>query len=312
MGEDVETILGASNLTLADLQGVQARLPVEAVHDFWRAAIHRTADESLGLHMAEHVAPGTFDVVDYLARNCRTIGDAIDKANPFLRLIADDFKLSLDVDDGRAVLACPREVPAPRPIAECSLAVLVFFARQMTGAVLRPLEVHFVHGEPRDTCEYARIFQARIRFGSACDALVFPEHMLELRIKNADPTLGAVLERHARQLLERIPDDASFSRRARRLIAEQLRGGNPSIAQLAHVLHVTPRTVRRRLSEEGVSYQALLDEARENLAVLYLRESELGITEIAHRLGFADSSAFNKAFRRWTGTSVKEYRQEHQ
>jgi AraC-like DNA-binding protein len=124
----------------------------------------------------------------------------------------------------------------------------------------------------------------------------------------ADPSLCALLDRHARELLARYPREDSLVERIRTLMKGELNGGDASLEVVAERLGMSARTLQRKLQASGTSHQELLDEMRRDLAVRYLREPGMAVCEVAYLLGFSESSAFHRAFKRWTGTTPSEFR----
>ena len=137
---------------------------------------------------------------------------------------------------------------------------------------------------------------------------MFPAEALERSLPAADPTLTKLLQRQADELLARLPRVESIGDQVRRVIQEELRGGEPSMEQIARRLATTSSTLRRRLSGEGQSFRELLEKTRLELARAYLADPRLSITEVAFRLGFRDASTFFKSFKRWTGRTPADYR----
>jgi len=157
---------------------------------------------------------------------------------------------------------------------------------------------------------YAELLGARVTFGHAASAIVLPGHVLPLRLVGADATLRAILERHAHHLARQAPSHDLVDH-ARRELAVMLGQGHAEIAMLAKRLAVSTRTLQRRLTERGIAYSTLLDEARRDLAIGYLAEPGASVDEIAALLGYSEPSAFARAFRRWTGASPASWRREH-
>src|SRR5690606_16800270 len=124
----------------------------------------------------------------------------------------------------------------------------------------------------------------------------------------ADPDLFGVLEDHVRLLGERVPSEPAEVAEVRHAIVEQLKGGDPSLEQVAKKLAMSPRTLQRRLQEHGLRYADRRDSARAAAARSYLRDRQISMAEVAYLLGFAEQSSFNRAFKRWTGKAPNEYR----
>ena len=161
---------------------------------------------------------------------------------------------------------------------------------------------------PADITEHARLFRCSVKFGAPSNRLTFASSLLSLPIARADASLCALLDRHAEELLAKFPPRDSLIDQVRGIIADEFRGGDPSLERVADQLGLTPRTLQRKLHELGTSHNELLDQMRRQLAMRYLREHEMAICEVAYLLGFSESSSFHRAFKRWTGITPKEYR----
>ncbi len=305
---DVATVLSRLGVSDAEPLDSDTRISHALAFDLFEAAVEVTGDQAFGLHAAEQLRPGTLGTVDYLVRCSPTLGEALLRARRYQRLI-QDADLCLEACAGRASqrYALSGGLPLPRPAAECVLAGAVVWARQLTGRALNPLEVRFAHKRPRDTTEQERLFQARLRFGTGENAVVFPAAVLDMPLVHADIALMRILEHHAQELLARLPAVDSLRSRVRGLLAAELQRGKGRLDHIGALLHMSARTLRRRLRDEGTSASEVLDEMRRDLAVGYLRQ-DVSVGEIAFTLGFSDGSAFHKAFRRWTGQSPAQYR----
>jgi AraC-like DNA-binding protein len=175
--------------------------------------------------------------------------------------------------------------------------------RAITGVDWSPRSVSFIHHEPASTERHQRLFRAPVRFSQPHDALAFDRALLARPLLTAEPALAGVLERQAELLLTRLPPQGSLRGAVRRALLPALPGGEPRIERVAKALAMTPRTLQRRLSEDGITFQGLLDDLRRELANHYLQGQGRPAAEVAFLLGFADPSAFRRAFKRWTGSS---------
>jgi AraC-like DNA-binding protein len=195
-------------------------------------------------------------------------------------------------------------------LAEYALACWLTISRQGLASEFNPLEVHFVHEQSINLNEYQRFFRAPVRLGMKRDAMVLDPQTLGWSMITAKAGLYQILDRYAQRLLETLPANKRLGDRVRELIAVELAGGDPSEVCVARRLHMSARTLRRRLRQEGISHRSLLEQLRQDLAVLYLKEKGLAVSEAAFLLGFANTSAFHKAFKRWTGRTPVEYRKQ--
>lgn len=308
-GADVSALLASLGVERASLDDVDGRLPVSIDLALWAEARRLSGDECFGLHAAERVRPGSFDVLGYTLRTSATLGGAFERLVRYNQLLHDLAELRLSTRGAGARLSL-RLLPegTPRQQAEFSLAVFLLFSRQATGVDVVPRAVEFAHAAPADISEHRRIFRAPILFSRPATVLVLRRQVLDLPLLQADPGLCAVLERQLRELLSRLPPGEGVLERVRRLIAAELCGGDPSVESVARRMHMSPRTLHRRL--QGTSYRAVVDGLRQDLALRYLAEDRLAIAEAAYLLGFSEASAFHRSFKRWTGRTPADYRRE--
>lgn len=309
-GIDVARLRETVGLQAVDLEDPDARIPIESLIALGVSAAEATNDPAFGLHLAEHYRPNVFGVLDYLAHSSRTLGEAIRHLCRYNRLFQDAAETVLDVEGDRAHVwqRALGGFVLPPAMNENSMANLVVIGRELTGRDVVPLEVTFVHPEPPYSREHARIFKTKVRFGAERDGIVLPREALDYPIKNADPALCNILERHAAQLLAQMPRVDLFSHRVRELCAAELKEGTPTAAKIADHLHISERTLRRRLSDEGTSWEDVLDGLRRDLSKRYLNEPRLGIEDVALMLGYSEAGAFRRAFRRWFGVTPAEHR----
>ena len=147
-------------------------------------------------------------------------------------------------------------------------------------------------------------------FGCATNALVVEAEFVDRQVPAADARIYPVLRRYLDQVMKEMPREDRLLASVRRVIGESLRDGDPKLVQVAKKLAVSPRTLQRQLKESGVDFKALADDTRRRFSLNYLRDRKNSLTEIAYLLGYSEVSAFNRAFRRWTGLTPSDYRRE--
>jgi AraC-like DNA-binding protein len=312
MGHDPRPLLALTGLDEATLRDPDARVPMRLVMSLMARAVDTTGDKNLGLHIAENADVGSADVHFYAIVSSPTLGAAYERVCRYQRLIHETNLVELDTQGDRAWLRHrrPGGLPAPRHTAEFLLAVWVRAGRIATGTDWAPLEVHFAHPEPQDVREHGRFFRASVRFACGENALVLPKLLLDTPCIRADPALLAVLDRYAADRLRRTPQTNTLADRVRTTLAEQLVGTEPGVARLAARLKMSVRTLNRTLASEGTTYRALLDQLRHELATRHLADDRVSIAEVAFLLGFSELSSFYRAFKRWTGRTPVEFRQD--
>jgi AraC-like DNA-binding protein len=288
------------------------RIPFAQLVDLYERAAQLTGDKNFGLHVGQSVDPKLFDVVGYSALNSPTLGDAFARVARYHSIWTDGATFTLETSNKTSAIVyryVDDSISEHRHDAEMTLATVTTLCRNIASAEFTPTAVEFQHNEPADISEHQQLFRCPIKFNSRTNKLHFPSSYLSLPIEKADASLCALLDRHAEELLAKFPPRDSLVDQVRSIIASEFRGGDPSLEHVADQLRMTPRTLQRKLQELGTSHNELLEQMRRQLAMRYLREREMAICEVAYLLGFSESSSFHRAFKRWTGLTPKEFRE---
>ncbi|WP_437321829.1 AraC family transcriptional regulator [Sorangium sp. So ce385] len=304
-------LLAAAGVDPADLADPDRRFPRAVEARLWCEAARLLRDDGFGLRLAERLPVGGLGALGFAVRSSATVGEAYARAARYLRVVASGPSLEIRTDGDVARLRHepPRSGPSPsRHAVEFFLGTLVVLARRGADPAFTPAAARFRHAAPARLDEHRRLFGASLRFGEAQDELVFERAFLARPQAHAEPALCEVLDQHLASLAAALPAEASFLDRARAAIAAELAHGEPALPAIAARLRMSPRSVQRRLKEEGTSLSALLDRLRADLAVRYLSESRDSISEVAFLLGFSEVSTFHRAFKRWTGVTPAAYR----
>jgi AraC-like DNA-binding protein len=311
LGLDTSQILAAARLDPATVQDPDVRLPLEQVQALWQKAYELSRDPNLALHAIEVLPFGAYRVIDFLASSAPTIGQALAKVSDYFPIINTVVRLPYTVGPDEVsfgIEAPSRPATITRPYAEYTLAAVFLRTRLATNIPYPLLRVEFSHASPADTTEHERIFQTAVVFGAASCRLVIAREVWDTPRTGGDPALFSVLETHARMLLDQLPTSPSTVDRVREAIGSELRGGDPRLESVARRLAMSPRTLQRRLADEGMFFNDLLDELRLRAAKTYLAQRDIAGAEVAYLLGFAEQSSFNHAFKRWTGRTPTEFR----
>jgi AraC-like DNA-binding protein len=291
---------------------VEARLPADVVTRAWDFAAELTLDPCFGLHLVESAKRGTFDLVEYVTRSCGTYGAALEHLARYYRLIEDIAEIVVRVEGEHAVVSYgavdPAWAPRLRHCAEASMAAWVITGRRALGEAFAPALATFRHPPPPNLETHHRIFRSPLRFGAADNTIRFDRRALEAPITRADEALRRVLERQADALLAGLPAGRDLVARVRHALVALLPGGSQSLRTVARSLGTSTRSLQRDLALAGVTFQGLVSEVRYHLARQYLEGGRISVAEIGFLLGFSEPSAFQRAFRRWSGTTPLMYR----
>jgi AraC-like DNA-binding protein len=190
--------------------------------------------------------------------------------------------------------------------------VASFFAGalQMLGLDGYPIEVRLMHSRPPHHARYEEVFGPSVRFDAERNTIVMSRASLDAPLVTADPVMHVVLGQYVDELMKRLPGVHPFVERCREWVKKELPRG-AALENMARAFHMSQSGVQRRLATVGTSHTEIVDEVRRGLATTLLGETELNISEIAFRLGFAHRPAFHRAFARWFGCSPTEHREQH-
>lgn len=289
-----------------------ATLPLAEETRLWLAAAEALADPAFGLQAAQRIHVGQFDALDYAVRTAPTLRDALQRLARYNALVHDaaHFDLQPQGSTVRVVHGFAPGMGQPcAPASEFTLASLVVVAGQLAGSPVRPLAVQFTHPAPADVSLHRAVFGQVPEFGAAAAALVFDAAVLGRALPGADPGLSRIVTAHAEQLLaQRPPADLPLAAQVSRQIAERLAQGAPTLAEVAAALHLSERSLQRKLAQAQTRFADLLAQVRHELALRYVADPRLALGEVAYLLGFAEPSPFHRAFRRWTGCTPAEAR----
>lgn len=310
LGIDVAHHAATVGVDASKLHAPDARLLVDEANALVAGLAAAAGRRSLAAIAAQRVSAGEFGLLDYLAGSGAKLRDAARLTVQFFTLVSDVGRLQLD-ESGRVarfgfvpVAVCP-VVPT---LAEFALAVFSSLARAFTGIRIRATEIRFLHGATPWARELQEVFDAPVRYGASCDEIAFPRVYLDLELARADASLHRALVECATALVARLPNVEGFLDRVKRHTVLALREGDVSLDTLARALDMSPRTLQRRLQDSGTSLRDVVADMRRELALEYVASPHLSIAQIALTLGFADPSAFCRAFRRWTGATPRSFR----
>jgi AraC-like DNA-binding protein len=193
---------------------------------------------------------------------------------------------------------------------EAQAAILDRIMTTVAAERLAGIQYHFPYAPPPWSREYSRCLSGEVRFGAARMEVRVPKKVLRLRNVMADERSRTIVTLPAERELALQRSGSGFAGQIRRRLSEQQQGAYPRVEALADEFNMSSRTLLRRLREEGVTYQALLDEARKEAAEWYLLKTRVPVEAIAEQLGYVDASGFSRAFRRWFGKPPGKFRND--
>ncbi|NEW93012.1 AraC family transcriptional regulator [Rhodopseudomonas sp. BR0M22] len=289
---------------------VRERVSAAQFGALWLAVAETMDDEFFGLG-GRPMRPGSFTLLGHAVLNAGTLRQALNRALRFLKIALDDPSGELRIEGGLARIVL-RDKTAPRSaFAYRTFWIMVHgIACWLVGRRLPLRRVDFACTPPAFAADYRSFFGAPVRFGQPESALVFDAAFLELRTNRTERALKEFLRRAPANILVRYRHDATLTAAIRTTLRAKPPTAWPNFETLAKQMKIPASTLRRRLSAEGQTYQSIKDEIRRALAIRWLAENEKPVGDIAADLGFAEPSAFQRAFRKWMAKSPGAFRRE--
>lgn len=309
-GLDVHSLFAEAQLDLSTLDNPDTRYATEKISVLWELAAARSGNAAIGLALPDTLQPAAFDVVAYAMMTSRNLLDGIKSLVRYQRVISDAAMVTLEEDGGGYWVGIDLSGgmrPVPRQRIDFVLSNLLAFFRWITGTDMCPLAVDFVHSAPAEMQTYAQVFQCPVRFQAHSNRMLLSHADLGLPLQSSNPVLAELHDRYAGERLARL-ERSRISIRTRESIIRRLPQGDPVRGEIARELCMSERTLQRRLAEEGTSFQQMVDDTRRELAQRYLEQPQLGLAQVASRLGFTDRSTFSRACKRWFDLTPSEYR----
>ncbi len=312
-GIEETTLLRAAGIDPAEL--TQERWPIDHITLLWRTAARLTQDPGFGLKTGALVGPGSFNVVGFIVQSAATLRQALAVVQKYQSLISDGGRFQLLPGARTSWLVYhPRQGDlafSPHQI-EAVLAAVVSASRWITPQPLQPALVRFSHEAVGPLAGYREVFGCAIEFNQAYSGLLIDNAALDAPLPQADAQLARLHEQHAATQLQSLARPQGLNEAVRDWVRTRMQAQpGPSIptrAEAATAFGLHERTLARRLQVLGTSFLTLSDEARRDLALQQVGDTDLPLHEVAHALGFADISPFYRAFERWTGMPPARWR----
>ncbi len=305
----IEDTIGMKKEALED---PDVRLTVPQWNEFLEQGVALSGNPAFALQLGEQISHEKMSLVGHVVFNSRTVGEGLQQYTRFIKLANEGDLVVLRKENNEVIMVYETEIPEYySPLAmERNSSVFITRLRRYTGAKIPLKQVHVQHSAPNYVEEYQRIFQGEILFDQAENKFIFDQSILSLKIKLRSSHLNAALLHYAESLLNKLSLQRPFQKRVQQFIVKYLPEGEVDIEKISHLMNMSRQTLYRKLKEEGTNFHELLDETRKKFAVKYLRQHHYSINEITFLLGFSETSAFSRAFKRWYQKSPANFRKK--
>ncbi len=308
---DVDAIFGAAGVRTDDLTNPFNELNLTQFCALFEESSQRTGNDNFGLRFGAQFKPKQLGAIGYAAISSPTLAAGLRNMEKYfpahqgqssfgLLQDSDVLWLSYRIFDSR--------ITARRQDAELSMGMFLNVFRNALGNDWSPLELRFEHDRPDGASEHETVFNAPVQFGRRTNALAFRRSELDATMPDSDPYLFSLIEPFLKSRCQLKANPEDFATLVRNEIKLHLGEVNPSIAEIARFFGVTDHAFQRQLKAHKVSFHDLLRAARQELALHYMNDAQIPLTEVASSLGYSELSAFSRAFRKWTGMSPQRFR----
>ncbi len=308
---DSNRLTEGCNLSTAQLETEDTLLSFDQSVAIIHNALRLTQDNSLGLEIGRRESLSDWGMMGYAIASCRSGRDMLRIARSFYQTTTNLTHSQIQVNHTRLIAQCePYHSVHPnlyRFLVEEHLACNHKMISDFHGNHFAPIEVHFSYPAPTYAHRYEAVFGCPVMFDTRYNQTIYPRDVLEI----VNPASNPITQKMAIKLCEQLQQQQEQHRgiiNKVRLIVMSQPTSFPSVGEIAQQLSVSERSLRRQLKEHGSSYQKILDDVRSEVAIRYLKDSQLPLEDIAHLLGFSESSSFYRAFKKWTDKAPSSYR----
>ena len=312
LGFSNEECLKDTGLSLEQLNDVEQGLSLDQEFKFYRQLLRLTEDPHIGLKLGQAYRLESYGVFGYAILSAQTLGEGLAMASEFSQLSFSHFDISLEITGATAHLQMRQAKPLDQDLLrlyedrDCS--AILAGAVSALGQAFPIIGIQLMHEETGHQAIYEEFYGCPVSFDHAQMEIVFNVAILKQAMPLRDPETADYCRRQCDKLLNTQEHRSAFGKLVKEFLHASAKQCFPGIKEVATQLHTSERTLRRKLNDEGCSFQSLTSEVRFELAQTYL-SSDLSLEHIAQRLGYSEAANFSHAFKRWSGISPKQYRQ---
>jgi len=283
------------------------RVPVASARKLWARCVRATNDPCIGFEVGMAIVPTNLHAVGYAWMASRTLHEGLERIARYFRVISTAARVRIETSGDEVCLTLESDAAWPREGLDGYSTAIVALCRAVAHDEFAPRRIDMVCPEPPCAPELARYFACPIRYRAELQRHVFDPASLDAPLPRQNAAMAQASDEVALRYIAHM-DREDVINQAKVGIIDMLSNGEPNRGALAERLHMSERTLTRRLDDKNLTFRALLDGVRRELALGYVAQSDYSVTEITYLLGFSDLSNFARSFRRWTGRSPSQYR----
>ncbi len=290
------------------------QIPMQKLVSLFDIISKNSSNPAIGLTIGCNIRPGSLNALGYALMSSKNLYEALQLQKSLGGLISNCAPLEINLEHPSQVVVSYTiiglEPDTARPFHDMFLSMFWRYAKWITRTEGVLTQVCFTHAPPLYIDEYLNAFGLSPQFGQKKCQLIFDKKYLRDPLYQADDHLNSLMREQAASLIQSTKANSSLSAKVALQIRQLMPQQKATLSLVAKGLHVSERTLSRKLKSEGHSFKSVLLDVRESLALEYLRNQQVSVNEIASKLGYLDYSSFSHAFRCWTGLSPTEYREQ--
>ena len=308
-------------LTKADFKGLST--PIEDIDELQAVPadhffeLHEFLDVKRGpgfaIRVGQQMKIEDYGVLGLSWRTCAWAGQIFERSERYFKMLSNTYVFKVEKRDDVSQVFLHRE-PHRRGLQlsnEATLSATVVVLQAMTEKDIKPVEVTFKHDAPQELSAYDAAFGCPVLFNQSHYSISYRTEDLETRTAKADASINQFLVERVEEETQGIEVGGNkLVIDVEKLITEALPSGIPSVQQIAEHMGMSNRTLTRRLTESDLTFRDLIKKTQETISKNLLKSTKRTIAEIAFETGFSEQSAFNRAFKRWTGLSPVAFRKQ--
>ncbi len=302
-------LLNEVDLSESQLRESGQLIPTGVYDQLFTMAQTKLNNPMLGFEFGQQIEPDRWGVLGYIAYTSPTFAEALASQRKYQSLVGNLGTPTTEEQGDSLLLRWIPSSPCSHHTVEEILTGWIALARKLAIQPTQVEAVYFSHACQGDIAVYHDYFNCELYFNHDFNGMLINKTLLDIPLGKYDPNINRLLCSHAEQqisqLVEQLPIETITQ-----FIGNQLPRGVPDIADAASSLHMSVRTLQRKLAEHELSFSGLVDSIRQDLAIRYLKDTETKAVYISQMLGFSEQSAFQRAFKRWTGSTPKQYRDQ--
>ena len=300
-----------ANIDPSALDDMTSRLSRPTVHALWSSVADNVHDPCFGLRAANLWHPSYMHALGYAWLSSDTLRSALERLARYIKILNRELEICLLEEDAHldiSVLNKPDSLPRDEDWqADLDMSTLLAMCRADYGDHFTPAAVYFRHPEPKCAARFFELFRCSVHFGAERDHMLISDEVADRHLPGSNPMMLQIHDQEMIRYLAQL-DKNDIVQRVKNTVLELLPDGGSSDTRVAAAMSMSDRSLQRRLQSEGTTFKSILTDVRREMALKYIQDKQLTLTEISFLLGFSEMSAFSRAFKKWTGVSPTEQR----